>query len=59
MNDKPAFSENYQLDSGTKAEVPIRSKADPQDPIKTEIDTERYGMAKPKRTIIRAKITHD
>jgi len=57
MHDKLPFSKEYQSASETKAEVPILSEVVPQDQIK--IDTERYRMAKPKRIIIRAEITHD
>ena len=65
MNDKSPFRDEYQSDSETKAEevpiptkvVLIPSKTVPQDP--TKMYTERYGMAKPKRIVIRAKITHD
>lgn len=46
-----------KIKSETKAEVPISGEAILQEKIK--LDTDRYGMAKPKRIVIRANITHD
>jgi hypothetical protein len=53
FNDQSGFSKEYSSPDETKIEV-----EQTEQPSLIKIDTELYGSGKPKRKIIRAKITH-
>ena len=59
MSDRMPFSEEYKPKAETSTET-LATKV-PKAPIPhgAELDIKRYGIAKPKRIVIRANITHD
>jgi hypothetical protein len=52
MDNQENFSREYIKDSGTKKQLDIKASSD------MLIDTDKYGISKPKRVVLRAKITH-
>lgn len=56
--DQSGFTQEYAPKD--KTEPAIQRPTAPPEPIPTvAVEIERYGIAKPKRTIILAEITHD
>ncbi len=54
------FSKEYRIGTETEATPKRRPLPHPTDSIPgIDIEAKRYGIAKPRRVIIRAKIIHD
>jgi hypothetical protein len=51
------FSEQYSSTNKTEAQIAHPTPKEEDRPL--EVDNQKYGAAKPKRTTIRAKISHD
>jgi len=52
MNNQENFSKEYIKDSGTEKQLDIKVSSD------MLIDIDKYGISKPTRVVLRAKITH-
>lgn len=55
MNNQENFSSEYIKESGTTKQVEAKSI----DEQAVHFDTNKYGISKPRRVILRAKIKHD
>lgn len=56
-NDNKIFSDEYSTQSTESIQIQKEEKKEIQAGL--EIDTKSYGLNKPKRKIIKAKIIHD
>jgi hypothetical protein len=57
--DEPIFSEEYQVATETTSVTQKDTLPIPEESPDFQVEAEKYGIGKPKRIIIRAKIIYD